>query len=218
MKSENISRGLLSDQVYDLIRASILDGTRAPGSRLVESDIARRLEVSQAPVREAVKRLVHEGLVVSEARKGSYVTEFSREEFELARQLRSSVEALGARIAALVSTEEELAALDEIVERMAAAVSKNEWAEFRLYDMEFHAMALSLSRQSVLGRVWSALEPALISQRAIGDPAFAGEGPTMVGWHEDLVAVLRSRDPDRAEEAFRAHAAGALAAPHSQRA
>src|SRR5690606_40747212 len=89
--AESISRGLLSDQVYDLILASILDGSRAPGSRVVESEIARQLGISQAPVREAVKRLVHAGLVVSVARHGSYVTEISPREFAIARQMRATL-------------------------------------------------------------------------------------------------------------------------------
>ncbi|NYF16595.1 DNA-binding GntR family transcriptional regulator [Microbacterium sp. AK009] len=210
MRSESISRGLLSDQVYELLRSSILDKSRRPGSRLVESELARNLEVSQAPVREALKRLVHEGLVVSAPRRGSYVTEFSRDEFEVARQLRAVVEQLGAQLAARAVTEEELTDLDRVVEKMQDSVARHDWATFRLCDMEFHTRALELARQPVLQRVWSALQPALISQRAIGDPAFADSGETMVQWHADLVDVLRSGEADRAGEMFRAHASGAL--------
>lgn len=91
------SKELLSDRVYDLIRASILDGSREPGSRVVESEIARSFNISQAPVRDAVRRLVHAGLVTSEPRRGSYVTELSEEDFSMARRLRAALEGIGAR-------------------------------------------------------------------------------------------------------------------------
>ncbi|MDR1711765.1 MAG: GntR family transcriptional regulator [Propionibacteriaceae bacterium] len=93
-----VNRKLLSDQVYDLILASILDGTRAPGSRVVESEIARTLGVSQAPVREAVKKLAHAGLLTSIARNGSYVTEISREEVTFSREIRAAIESAAARV------------------------------------------------------------------------------------------------------------------------
>ena len=65
----SVTQELLSDKVYGLVRRAILDGTQAPGSRLVESEIARSLGVSQAPVRDAIKRLGHEGLVTSLPRR-----------------------------------------------------------------------------------------------------------------------------------------------------
>lgn len=216
MRVEPISRELLSDQVYDMIRASILDGSSEPGSRLVESEIARNLQVSQAPVREAIKRLVHDGLVSSVPRKGSYVTAFSQEEFLLARELRATVEALGARVSTTVSTEEDLKALERVVARMSVAVKGQDWAGFRLLDMEFHATALAIAGQPVLSRVWNALEPALLSQRAIGDPAFAKSSSTVVRWHEELVVALRSRSPERAAAAFFDHAAGSLPAVRAE--
>src|ERR1700678_4172389 len=92
----SVTQELLSDKVYGLVRRAILDGTQAPGSRLVESEIARSLGVSQAPVRDAIKRLGHEGLVTSLPRRGSYVTELSEHEFAIGRELRAAVEQVGA--------------------------------------------------------------------------------------------------------------------------
>ncbi|GAA2885826.1 GntR family transcriptional regulator [Nonomuraea rubra] len=174
MTDTGINRGLLSDQVYDLILTSILDGTRAPGSRVVESELARQLSISQAPVREAVKRLVHAGLVVSVPRHGSYVTEISPEEFAVARQMRASIEAAGARIAVTTANATVLARLRAIVTRMQAAVDADDWAAFRKLDVEFHRSVIASTGVSVLARLWDTLEPMLISQRAIGDPLLSG--------------------------------------------
>jgi DNA-binding GntR family transcriptional regulator len=58
--------------------------------------------------------------------------------------------------------------------------------------------------------VWDALEPLLVSQRAIGDPSYTGNKSTVVKWHSDLVAALEAGDEEAAGAAFFAHAVGAL--------
>lgn len=208
--SESISRGLLSDQVYDLILASILDGSRAPGSRVVESEIARQLGISQAPVREAVKRLVHAGLVVSVARHGSYVTEISPEEFAIAREMRAILEAKGAGIAAGAVGPAEIARLRSITTRMQQAVDADDWAAFRTLDVEFHRSVIASTGLAVLSRMWDTLEPVLISQRAIGDPSYLGDRRRVVAWHIDLVDALLAGDAEVASAMFAEHASGGL--------
>ncbi|QUQ72470.1 GntR family transcriptional regulator [Kutzneria sp. CA-103260] len=210
MTYTELSKELLSDRIYDVLRASILNGSRGPGTRLVESEIARGMTVSQAPVREALKRLVHEGLVTSAPRRGSYVTQVSQSEFALARQLRAAVESVGARSAVAGLTEADLADLRGVVARMGAAVTVGDWAEFRSLDAEFHARVLVIGDHAVLSRVWAVLEPLLMSQRAIGDPAYPGDRFTVVQWHDDLVNTLAAGDPEAAAAAFFAHASGAL--------
>ncbi len=211
--SESISRGLLSDQVYDLILASILDGSRAPGSRVVESEIARQLGISQAPVREAVKRLVHAGLVVSVARHGSYVTEISPEEFAIAREMRAIIEAKGAGIATGKVGPAEIARLRSLTTRMQQAVDAGDWAAFRTLDVEFHRTVIASTGLAVLSRMWDTLEPVLISQRAIGDPSYLGDRRRVVAWHIDLVDALLAGDADVASAMFAEHASGGLDQP-----
>jgi DNA-binding GntR family transcriptional regulator len=207
---EAISRGLLSDQVYELILASILDGTRAPGTRLVESEIARQLGISQAPVREAVKRLIHAGLVVSMPRHGSYVTEISPAEFAIARTMRGSIEAEAARIAVSEVSDDDLQTLRGVVKRMQQAMDADDRAAFRALDVEFHRTVIAATRRSVLARLWDTLEPMLVSQRAIGDPGYLGDRTRVVAWHSDLVDALAGGDADVAAAAFAEHASGAL--------
>ncbi|MFK4805110.1 GntR family transcriptional regulator [Microbacterium sp. ZW CA_36] len=207
---EAISTALLSDQVYEMILASILDGTRAPGNRLVESEIARQLGISQAPVREAVKRLIHAGLVVSMPRHGSYVTEISPAEFAIARTMRGSIEAEAARIAVSEVSEDDLQALRGVVKRMQQAMDADDRAAFRALDVEFHRTVIAATRRSVLARLWDTLEPMLVSQRAIGDPGYLGDRTRVVAWHSDLVDALAGGNADAAAAAFAEHASGAL--------
>jgi len=199
-----IDRQLLSDQVYDLILASILDGTREPGSRVVESEIARDLGVSQAPVREAVKRLTHSGLLVAVPRSGSYVTQISPEERAVLRELRADLEAISARIAAKLISEETLLELHDITAAMHKANQASDWATFRALDTRFHRTVVAASNVPVLLHVWDVLEPTLLSQRVLGDPSFT-EPQHLAGWHEELISALTSGDPVAAAKAFQEH-------------
>jgi DNA-binding GntR family transcriptional regulator len=206
-EGESVTQELLSDKVYGLVRRAILDGTQAPGSRLVESEIARSLGVSQAPVRDAIKRLSHEGLVTSRPRRGSYVTELSEHEFAIGRGLRATVEQVGAEVVARDASAD-TAGLRAIAERMVAAAAENDRAELRLLDVEFHRAAVELADSALLVRVWSIMEPSLISQHVIGDPDFAGDWGAVAHDHLRLVDLLDARDPEGAGKAFYIHAAG----------
>lgn len=210
MSNTEISRGLLSDQVYEMVRASILDGTHAPGDRLVESEIARRLQVSQAPVREALKKLVHQGLVTSVPRQGSYVTAIAPEEFAIVQEMRASLEQLGARLAVAAVQPSDIAMLRSIVNRMRPAVAGADWALFRNLDIEFHRTALMISKHAILSRLWATLESMLLSSRALGDPAFLGDPHKLISWHEDLVDAVAGGDAEHAAAIFYAHAMGTL--------
>ncbi|TQK17708.1 DNA-binding GntR family transcriptional regulator [Microbacterium sp. SLBN-154] len=214
-----ISRDLLSDQVYDTLFSSIVDGSRAPGSRIVESEVARQLGVSQAPVREAVKRLAHVGVVQSIPRRGSYVTQVSPDEFAVARTMRASIEAEAARLAAHAISETELELLDHFVDRMSPALVRDDFAEFRFLDIRFHRTVVEASRRTVLTRLWETLEPLLISQRVIGDPTFSQHAlpdPDLLAHrvqqiaelHRKLVTLLRSGQAAAAAAEFGRHARG----------
>ncbi|CAI7630516.1 unnamed protein product [Penicillium discolor] len=94
-----LQRGLLSDQIYALIKAMIKDSTLAPGEQLVESQLARQMQVSQAPVRDALKRLAHEGLVSHVRHQGNFVASYSAEEAAQAKVARVELEGLAGRLA-----------------------------------------------------------------------------------------------------------------------
>jgi DNA-binding transcriptional MocR family regulator len=92
-----LPRQLLSDHVYALLRGWIVGGELLPGQRLVESEIARKVGTSQAPAREAIKRLAHEGLVISQPHLGTYVASVSPREAQEVRDIRVMFEAYAAR-------------------------------------------------------------------------------------------------------------------------
>lgn len=199
---------LLSDQVYTLLRRAIIAGDLQPGDRIVESEVARELGVSQAPVREAVKRLVHGGLVTHVPRRGSHVTRISDEEAVQARQVRTSLEELAARCAATSASDAMLKAMALDVDAMRAAARADDPAAFRSYDIDFHRKVCEASGNTFLVRMWSVLEPSLRSLRAISDPFYLGDYTAMAEEHARLLELLRAGDGEEAAAAFALHAGG----------
>ncbi|MCP2324225.1 DNA-binding GntR family transcriptional regulator [Hamadaea flava] len=212
-KKDRLRHTLISDRVYELLRQAIVEGELAPNERVVESEIARRLGVSQAPVREAVKQLAREGLLTHIPRRGNFVVEISSQDAEYARQVREPMERLAAQLATGLITEEHLRELGELVDQMHRAVAINDISRFRDADIAFHTLVSQVSGNHFLVRMWELLEPSLRALHAIADPLFEGDWHAMADEHGRLVTLLRDGDADKAAEAFAAHAAGRAPVP-----
>ncbi len=203
------SGGLLSDRVYRLLRSAILSGEMVPDQRIVESDIAKRLGISQAPVREAVKRLVHESLVKHVPRLGSRVARISTEQAEQARELRGLLEEFAARAAAQRRAEGYVDQLRAVVDDMRRAVSHDDPVSFRESDMAFHRLVCHASGNHLLPKLWEVMEPSLWTLRVVGDPYYPGSRKFLAAEHERLLGMLVDGRVDEAAQAFRLHAVGA---------
>ncbi len=110
-----------SEQAYQQVRNAIVENRYPPGSRLVEARIAEDLGLSRTPVREALRRLEAEGLVLSEPNRGAMVRPLSETEVVDLYGLRIRLESYAAEVAAERATEEELAALIDATEEFSAA-------------------------------------------------------------------------------------------------
>ncbi|MFC9561052.1 GntR family transcriptional regulator [Agromyces sp. NPDC056965] len=207
---KGLDRGLLSDQIYDLIKTMIKDTALAPGEQLVESQLARQLQVSQAPVRDALKRLAHEGLVTHVRHQGNFVAEYTDEDAEQAKVARTALEGLAGRLAFGRLDAEASARLSETIEAMHRAADDRNLTEFRELDFAFHRSVIEASGNSYLPRMWDIVEPSLRSMHVLGDPKFAGDWHVVADWHRSLLDALEGDDPEYAAELFRAHAAGRL--------
>lgn len=206
LPDEHLAGDLLSDQVYGRIRQSILDGEIAPGQRLVESEIARRYGISQAPVREAIKKLEHEGLVTYRKRRGNYVTVISAEETRQARQVRTVIEELAARELAGKLRPDDEQALMTAIDEMRHGAREKDPVRVRRADLAFHRRVCEATGNPFIARVWTVLEPSLYTLNAIADPFGAGDLRRMSAWHERLLDALRDHDHDQAARLFSSHA------------
>lgn len=210
MDATGLQRGLLSDQIYAMIKTMIKDSTLAPGEQLVESQLARQLQVSQAPVRDALKRLAHEGLVSHVRHQGNFVASYSAEEAEQAKVARVELEALAGRLASGRLQADRRRGLVELIERMHEAAENSDLARFREFDFAFHRAVIEASGNVYLPKMWDLLEPSLRSLHVLGDPKFTGDWHEVADWHRGLLEVLDAGDAPAASDLFRAHAAGTL--------
>lgn len=194
----------LSEEAYDVLRAAILGGRLPAGARIVEADIARQMETSRSPIREAVRKLEHEGLVEYVPRRGTIVLGLSRADVADAYQLRAHLEAYGARLAATRATQAQLAGLLELIERMRACAAAGDLDGLVAADVDFHRSVCEASGSPRLLRAWETLNPArwtLVSGLRATDLSLA----QIAERHWPILAALQSRKPDKAENSIRVH-------------
>jgi len=205
-----LKRGLLSDQIYELLKTMIKEGTLVPGEQLVESQLARRLQVSQAPVRDALKQLAHEGLVTHVRHQGNFVSSYSDEEVAQAKVARAELESIAGRLACGALDAETHQRLEDLIAQMHAAADAKDLGVFRELDFAFHRGVIEASGNVYLPRMWDIIEPSLRALHVLGDPSYPGDWHTVAEWHRSLLAALDAGDPVAAAELFHAHAAGTL--------
>jgi DNA-binding GntR family transcriptional regulator len=203
-RSVPVDRNVLSEQVKDRILQWILEGELAPGSRIIETRVAKELGVSQAPVREALRDLTTLGIVEMQPYKGARVRQPSKTDLVEAMEVRGELEALAARQAATKITPEELAELRSLVKAMHKMGELGDARGLAQNNTAFHATVVRASGNRTLERAWSMLEPyarTYITAMVPGtDLVWLGDR------HKAIVDALEVGDPERAAETMRVHA------------
>lgn len=199
----SITRNVLADQVRDYLLQGIFSGRFPPDSRIVETRVARDLGTSQAPVREALRTLEALGVVEILPFKGARVRSPSSEELVEAYEVRATLERLGARLGVPRMTDDDLAEITELHDRLQAAAASGDRHLVAECDAAFHARVLALSRNRALDRVWRSLEP--VSRTYITLVAPNADPSWTVGLHPPILRALQTRDPSAVEEALQRH-------------
>jgi DNA-binding GntR family transcriptional regulator len=112
------------DESYAMLRAQILDGSLKPGTRLQQDDIARQFGLSRVPLREAIRKLEGERLVVVVPRRGVTVPDLSDEDLKDIYVIRIQLEPLAFRRAVEAGTDEQIADLTVKTEELAALLDR----------------------------------------------------------------------------------------------
>ena len=128
----------LRDVVFENLREAIVEGRLKPGQRLMEVQLAEQLGVSRTPVREAIRKLELEGLVVMLPRKGAYVANMSLKDLIDVLEIRASLEGLAASLAAERITDEDIKKLESIVEEFKDGINESNVEALLRKDVEFH--------------------------------------------------------------------------------
>jgi DNA-binding GntR family transcriptional regulator len=208
-QDSEIARNVLADQIKDRLLQGILEGRYPPGSRIVETRVAKEVGTSQAPVREALRGLEALGVVEILPFRGARVRHPTVDELLEAYVVRAELESLGARIAVTQMTDEDLDALAAHVEAMKQAAKLDQRHDLAVADADFHERIIRIASNTTLHRVWRSLEPVSRTYITVVAP---GTDPTWIAdLHTPIMEALRRRDPDLVEEKLRLHFAQASA-------
>ena len=183
------------ESVYGTLRRAILRGALPGGTRLVQADIASQLSVSTTPVREALRDLAAEGLVVSRPHVGAVVRELSIAELVELYDIRKAIEPVSIRRAAARIGKRELDEARDLVKEMEGEKDPARWAEL---NWEFHAVLERAANaplvQSVLKTVQD-ISAIYVAHSLILQPDRMASGNRE---HRALLAALRRHDEDGA--------------------
>jgi DNA-binding GntR family transcriptional regulator len=183
----------LRECIRDTLRARIFEGHYAPGTRLIERDLAAEFKVSRLPVREAIRMLQQEGLLAQRATRGSVVAGLSDKEVEDLFDVRRSLEVLACTLAAKRATPEDLDGLGALLEHASDALARGSVNEAHRANNEFHD---EVTRIADNGFLKAALEPLQGRMhwlfRHVTDLA------ELIREHRELLAAIASGDPERA--------------------
>jgi len=204
--------------IHAQIRQDIVTLRLRPGERLSENELALRFGTSRAPVREALIRLVEEGLIEVLPQRGSFVNRISLAGMQRARFVREALEV------AIVRRAAERGLSPHAYEKAVAILAEQEQAQddperFTVADDAFHR---TLAEDIGISQVWTILEREKSQFDRIRFLSLPVVTPvtSLIAQHKDILAATRRRDPEEAEAAMRMHlseilkSAETLAAQH----
>ncbi len=198
----------INDLVTRTIREAILHGKFRPGERLQQDRLAAELHVSRQPVREALRRLQAEGLVVQLPQRWMAVQTFSAEAVQENYRLRSLLESEAARSAARLIRPAQIDKLEDLTKAMARAISTGKDSLSKVTDLNerFHRVVWESSHMPTLLRF---LEQLWVG-RTVFTPLFIpGRARRSVAEHEAIVKALKQHDAKTAGQTMHAHIARA---------
>jgi DNA-binding GntR family transcriptional regulator len=195
-----------SEQAYAKIRAHLLSGVVKAGEQLTEDQLAQITGVSRTPVREAVRRLEDELVLVRSDTKRLFVADWSRDDIEEMFTLRQMLECHAAERAAKRLTREQIATLEEVNRDLTAAVEQSPPDVVRFLDANraFHEVIIEAADSPRLGQLLTRLVEAPVVLRTARTYS-QGDLRQSARDHDELVAAFAARDPDWARAVMGSH-------------
>lgn len=194
----------LRDVVFNTLRQAIITGEFAPGERLVEISLSQSLGVSRTPVREAIRKLELEGLVVMVPRKGAYVASITEQSLRDVLEVRIVLELFAVKLACERIHEAGIRELESLHRDFTLAVVSNDQLDIAQKDEQFHDAIFRAGGNKRLISIINNLREQFYRYRLeyVRDiPSHKG----LVQEHEALIAAIRERNADKAQRLMRQH-------------
>jgi DNA-binding GntR family transcriptional regulator len=208
-----IQASSLADLAYERLTEALLAGELSPGDRLVQDVLALRLGISRTPLREALQRMEREGTIRAADGRGYVVPELTREDIGHLYEVREAVEGQAARLVATRAA----SAVDEIeaaLHRLSADAGRSGRDAFQANRLAHRAVVEAAGNPYLL-EVFDDLWGRSVTLQAWGDYyASVHTDIDLVTDHADVLAALRSGDPDRAGAVMVEHVRAGLTRHH----
>ncbi len=195
-------RTSLGEHAYIKLHAAIQEGTFEPGARVMETEIAKWLQMSRTPVRDAMRRLENDGLLVHEPHLGVVIAKLDHRAVSELYTMREVLEGTAARLAARHASELDLMQLLDLI-TVEKSLQGN-YVELAVHNQRFHRAIRQAAHNRFLLRSLTVVQDSmgLLGKSQMTIPHRAS---TALKEHREVVLAIERHDPDGAEEAARNH-------------
>ncbi|NLY54441.1 MAG: GntR family transcriptional regulator [Firmicutes bacterium] len=198
----------LREIVFEHLREAIIQGKLRPGERLMETQLAEEMGVSRTPVREAIRKLELEGLVVMIPRRGAYVSDLTVKDVAETFEIRSALEALAAGLAAERISPAESEELDQILVQIADSIEKNDLQQTVALDEQYHNLLYRASRNDRLVQILNNLREQ-IQRFRIASLGMPGRAQAVLQEHKGIAEAVAAGNSGLARCLAQQHIANA---------
>lgn len=203
-ESEIGEKSSLRERVFKSIRESIIKGEYKQGDPLRETVIAKQLNVSRTPVREAIRQLELEGLVYSIPNKETVVAGISEADVQDIFLIRSRVEGLAAKKAAECITEEEIREIEEILELTEFYICKKDIERIGDLDHKFHDLIYKAAKSKMMKQVLSDFH-IYVQKTRMASLAMPGRMEGLLKEHTAIFDAIKCKNGEEAEKLMEQH-------------
>jgi DNA-binding GntR family transcriptional regulator len=194
----------LRDVVFNTLRNAILTGELSPGERLMEIKLADKLGVSRTPIREAIRKLELEGLVVNTPRKGAEVANISAEDLRDVLEVRRSLEVLAISLACEKMTDETLALLYENIDAFKHSIDAEATSDIASVDVTFHDIIYKATGNNRLIQILNNISEQMYRYRFVYIKNKESWN-RLVEEHMNIYEAIKNRDKDLAVKSILLH-------------
>jgi DNA-binding GntR family transcriptional regulator len=216
-RRKDVPKPTLAAVITAQVRDRILDGSYPPGTQMNEVELATRFATSRGPVREALQRLVRDGLLLSAPHKGITVRAMTAEDLDDLYFARAALErAAVTRLTERGAPAALLATLEQDVRRMALAVDEHRWVDVAVADLNFHSHVVDAAGSERLSAMYGSMADQTRLCLNIMLSTYKGR-TDLVDEHDELTKLLAAGDRDALLTALDRHFGDAMTTLHHHR-
>jgi len=204
IKTDLSATRLMSEEIADILRENIISGNINPGEKVNEYQVAKLLNISRPPIREAFRLLAAEGLITLVPRKGAFVSKMSSQEVKEIYEMKSMMEGFATRLAVPITEEKEVSELDSILKVMEQRIKENNFKQIQRLNIEFHRKMIKMSKNEKLIRFYESIVLPIRRYQRLGLSA-PTSWKTSLQEHNNIVEAIRSKDIELADKLCREH-------------